>query len=139
MLNLKTEVKKLNFFHLARLNCPYCGKHSLLKGPVLTKPLNWFFFAKGCPECRYLYEREEGYFAGSTWMVNYFVISVFGLAVAAYCGISTDLDGLMTATVTSLSIIVFGLFFFPYGTAIWMYFDHSVHPLKDEERQDILP
>lgn len=116
-----------------RLRCPYCSV-----APLQAKG-KWFEFGRGCETCDYRYEREVGYYVGSTWMVNYTVISCFGIVVAAALAFGLQLSGLMIATWTSLSLILFGLFFFPFGNAIWLYADHVFHPLTEKDRMSTQP
>jgi hypothetical protein len=110
------------------LRCPHCGKESL------RKKGSWFEFKEGCSICNYRYEREAGYFTGASWMINYTVISLAGVGMAWYLVAATPLRGLWIASMISLFVIVFGLWFFPYGKAIWMYFDHLINPLSADDR-----
>ena len=66
-------------------------------------------------------------------MINYFFVSCLGMLVGLPLAYLTDLDVLIIAAITSVAIIVFGMFFFPFGTALWLYFDHRVHPLRTDE------
>jgi uncharacterized protein (DUF983 family) len=45
---------------------------------------DWFHPLDGCPRCGYAYEREQGYFLVSIWVLNYVVVATSGLAVGFY-------------------------------------------------------
>jgi transposase-like protein len=128
-MNAQTPIKNNpKLLYALTLRCPYCGK------TPLRRKGSFFDFGEGCPTCNYKYSREGGYFTGSSWMINYTTTSLVGIAVAAYCALSTNMGGLMIATVASISIVVFGLLFFPFGNALWIYFDHLFHPLQERDR-----
>lgn len=68
-------------------------------------------------------------------MVNYAVSATFGCGFAAYMLYRfPSLDALVIAGVVSAFLIVFGLWFVPYSMAIWLLFDHHVHPLTPADR-----
>jgi hypothetical protein len=67
-------------------------------------------------------------------MVSYTVNAVFGISVAGYCALATKLSGLAIATVASVSVVAFGVAFFPFGCALWLYADHLFHPLREADR-----
>lgn len=120
---MKPKIK--NIF---KLKCLYCGETPLLQKGA------WFEYAHGCPTCKYLYEREEGYWAGATWMVLFTLNALFGIAVAAVVFLYfPEMDVLVKCGLISASLLLFGLFFYPFGNAIWMYADHMVHPLSGED------
>lgn len=126
---MATPQGKLSLISLLRLRCPYCGSTALRAGK------SWFNFADGCQVCDYSFEREPGYFTGASWMVNYTVSALSGLGMgAALMILFPDLDGLVVAAIVSVFLIAFGLWFIPYGMAIWLGFDHFIHPLRPEDR-----
>ncbi|MEY4631208.1 MAG: hypothetical protein RIQ81_1328 [Pseudomonadota bacterium] len=126
---MATPQGKISVLSLLKLRCPYCGVTPLRSGT------SWFNFAEGCPVCDYRFEREPGYFTGASWMVNYTASALFGLSMgAAIMVFLPDLDGLIVAAVVSLFLIGFGLWFIPYSMALWLGFDHLIHPLNPEER-----
>jgi hypothetical protein len=100
----------------------------------LQKPGSWFQFAEGCSRCDYRFEREVGYYVGSTWMVNYTATAVFGIVLAAVLARYSPWNGLGIAAATSAGLVFFGMWFFPFGNAIWMTCDHFFHPLTEKDR-----
>ncbi|MGE0173450.1 MAG: hypothetical protein AB7T49_11705 [Oligoflexales bacterium] len=121
------EIPRPKFKNVLLLRCLYCGEVSL------RKEKSWLSFARGCEQCNYLFEREEGYFAGSSWMINYTVTAIIGLVFAVYLIVNYDLGTMKIASLVSAFLVLFGLFFFPYGQALWMYFDHLIHPLGEKD------
>jgi hypothetical protein len=112
-----------------KLRCLYCGK------TPLSKPGSWFAFDEGCKQCDYCFEREAGYFVGATWMVNFPVISFFGLCVAAPLVLFySSLGALGIATIASSAVLLFALLSFNRCNALWIFLDHLIHPLTDEDR-----
>ena len=126
---MATPQGKLKLLPLMRLHCPYCGSTPLrIKG-------SWFYFRTGCKVCDYVYEREPGYFTGASWMVSYAALALFGCGFGALLLYRLpDLDAMWIAAIVSVFLIVFGLWFVPYSMAIWLGFDHIVHPLTPEDR-----
>jgi hypothetical protein len=116
--------------HALKLNCPLCGNHPLLR------PKSHFEFAKGCPECKYFFEREEGYFSGAAWMIGYPIIGlsmlVGGLLVLQFW---KNLDSYSVALVGFAIGIVFGIAAFPWFRSLWMVFDLYFQPLSKEEHE----
>ena len=97
-----------------RLRCPRCGE-----GPLF---IGWFRMHERCSACQFQYEREPGYFLGSTYfnygqttvtMTAAYLILHFGYGVpkewvvpplAAYC-------------------VLWPLFWFRYARSLWLAFD----------------
>ncbi len=108
------------------LRCPRCGV-----GPLFTR---WLSMPKACEQCQFRYERQPGYFLGSSY-INYgitalsmtlmYVIGHFG------CGLAANLLVLPLALFT----MVVPLLLFRHARACWLafdcYFDSSV--LVDED------
>jgi hypothetical protein len=68
-------------------------------------------------------------------MVNYAVSAVFGCGMGALLLFKfPELDGLWIATIVSVFLIGFGLWFVPYSMALWLGFDHAIHPLTPADR-----
>jgi len=126
---MATPQGKIRFVPLLRLRCPYCGFTPLQANG------SWFYFGQGCKTCDYVYEREPGYFTGASWMVNYAVSAVFGCSMGALLLFKLpDLDALWVASIVSVFLIAFGMWFIPYSMAIWLGFDHLIHPLTPADR-----
>jgi hypothetical protein len=126
---MATPQGKLKLLPLMRLYCPYCGST-----PLRTEG-SWFYFRTGCKVCDYVYEREPGYFTGASWMVSYAALALSGCGFGALLLYRLpDLDAMWIAAIVSVFLIVFGLWFVPYSMAIWLGFDHIVHPLTPEDR-----
>lgn len=93
---------------------------------------------EGCPDCRLKYEREPGYFLGSTY-VNYAATGI--LLLIAYVVGRQALGWTNRQLVWPLLglVVLFPLFFFRYARALWLgldlYFDWSGGG-KDEDRVD---
>lgn len=111
-----------------RLRCPYCRK------TPLRAPHSWVVFARGCPRCDYPYEREEGYFTGAAWVINYTFAAFWGLLVGGLLLWKRPQWGsLWISLITAVVALVAAAFFLPYGKAIWLWLDHVLHPLEERE------
>lgn len=121
--------KKASLWRALRLRCPYCGVEPLLKKG------SWFDFRPGCPRCEYRFEREEGYYTGGSWMVNFPITatSIFILCWVMVVKVP-GFGGLKLASVISVLAVAFGVFIYPFCMAIWMYAEHLFHPLGPEDR-----
>lgn len=100
------------------LRCPRCGVGRMFRGLLRMEPK--------CSECGLVYERDGGYFLGSSY-VNYgfTALSLTVAYISLHFGAgwsNTVLAGPLVAWV-----ILFPLFFFRYARAIWLgmdfYFD----------------
>jgi hypothetical protein len=118
----------LRLRHALRLRCLHCGETPLLR------PGSWFQLREGCPRCNYLYEREPGYFTGASWVLTYTAGALAGIAAGAV--LLWRLPELSSTTVSfaaaaAAALTAFG--FMPFGKALWLYLDHFLHPLEQQE------
>jgi uncharacterized protein (DUF983 family) len=112
------------------LRCPYCGEGRAFR--------TWFRMHNRCPSCRFVFEREPGYFLGATYF-NYGVtaISCF-LVTPIFCfGFDWRVESMIPIW-CALGTVV-GLWFFRYARLIWVAFDLShdpatPHDFSDEDR-----
>ena len=64
------------------LRCPVCGISPLFMSARRTESLSdWFTMLPGCPRCNYVYEREPGYFLFALWLINFGMVTFFGLGL----------------------------------------------------------
>lgn len=112
-----------------KLKCPYCGNTPLLKtGKFLD-------FGIGCATCNYKYEREIGYFSGASWMITYTVAALSAMIAGAIMVWKfSDQGDMVVAGVPAAFGGIAAVLFIPFGRAIWMYIDHTFHPLTDADK-----
>jgi uncharacterized protein (DUF983 family) len=111
-----------------RLQCPACGKSSIIDRP--------FHIKHHCPVCRSLFKREEGFFVGAilanviTTEVVILVVCLFSLLVmgATY---ETVLVGLF------ILALIFPILFFHHSWSFWLAFDYLIEslPKYDEAKR----
>lgn len=108
------------FAALLFTRCPMCHTGRIFRGPMDMNAQ--------CPRCRYVFEREPGYFLGSLVIGYAFAIvgvSVLALAVRVLLP-ALDWEWCFFAG--------FGLYIpltpsaFRLSRTIWMYFDHWLDP-----------
>jgi uncharacterized protein (DUF983 family) len=128
MLPSELPVAKPKLYHALRLHCPYCGQTPLLK------PSNLISFREGCPICNYRYERETGYFAGAAWMITYSLAGLLAMATGAYMiWRYPNASDFVVAGVPALVAALVSFGFIPFGRALWLYIDHNLHPLTQQD------
>jgi uncharacterized protein (DUF983 family) len=109
-----------------RLQCPACGKSSILAGPFQVK--------HHCPNCRSLFKREEGFFVGAILanvMATEFVILVVCLVWLIVIGSSyeTVLAGLFIVA------LLFPVAFYHHSWSLWLGFDYLIEGLPRYEKK----
>ena len=115
---------KVYLSSLLFLRCPHCNKTPLLKNG------SWFDFKKGCDICGYDYEREEGYFWGAPFMLNYPITGAIG--ITSFVFLEPHLrtyDVYFLAAIVSFIFCACALLLFPFAKALWMFLDHLIHPI----------
>lgn len=105
-----------------RFRCPYCGVTPLLKGR--------FAFATGCRPCDFAFERELGYANAASGLIAFPSICLLGFVMAGLLlGFAKNLDWMLVVGLSSVAMIAFGAFFFPYALSIWLWIEHRLHKL----------
>lgn len=108
-----------------RLRCPACGEASIVRGP--------FRLRHHCPNCRSVFEREEGFFVGAI-LAN---ILTTELVILIVCLIWLVVIGSSYEVVLAGLIVVGLLFpvaFYHHSWALWLSFDYLVEGLpRDDE------
>jgi uncharacterized protein (DUF983 family) len=101
------------------LRCPRCGEGKLFIG--------WFTMPERCPKCRLKYERDPGYFLGSTY-INYGVTAVAVLFAYLILHSTGGLSNRQLAWPLSSFCVIFPLFFFRYARSLWLEIDCYFDP-----------
>ena len=120
---------KPSLLYALRLRCPHCGKTPLLISG------NFIEFGAGCGPCNYKYEREVGYFSGASWMMNYTFASLMAMLAGGYMVWKhSDAGDLIVAGIPALFGAVAAFVFIPWGRSLWMWIDHTLHPLTEADK-----
>lgn len=94
---------------------------------------DWVDMLDGCPRCGYYYHREPGYFLLALWVINFSVVAILGvievLALDYFFKPSTPL----LIFVTLVSMWAIGLLSARHTKALFLAFDHFVHPHEHED------
>ncbi len=96
------------------LRCPICGNGKLFR--------KWFSMYTHCSHCRLKYERDPGYFLGSTY-INYAVTAV---TVTTFYFITHFGMGYSNKQLTyflGAYCVLFPLTFFRYARSLWLMID----------------
>ncbi len=97
-----------------RVRCPYCGIGRLFAGLIRMNST--------CDECGTRFEREPGYFLGSTY-INYGITA--GLTTVAYVTLhfAFGLPNRVLMPALMSFCVVFPLVFFRYARSLWLALD----------------
>lgn len=98
-----------------RLRCPRCGKGKFLEHGFTT-------YVR-CPECGFLFRREDGYWLGAIF-VN--LISVQFIIIGGFFLLDAITDLSMWALIGILATIgvIYPIVFYPLSKSIWLGMDH---------------
>jgi hypothetical protein len=105
-----------------KLRCPRCGQAKLFSG--------WFTMPERCSHCSFKFEREPGYFLGSTYL-NYGATAVILLFLYPTLRFGFGYTNQQMAPWLAGLCVAFPLWFFRYARALWLamdcQFDKSVY------------
>ena len=113
----------LTIWRCLKLQCPVCGRASIVARPFNLKP--------ACSACGVIFKREEGFFVGAI-MANVVATEVFILIVYFACLLMTNLGENTTLTVLFVMAVGFPLAFYHHAWALWLGMDHLIEGLPRE-------
>ena len=110
-----------------RKRCPVCAGKGIFDG--------WFKLKDRCPNCGYVFAREDGYWV-SAIIVNLAVIEGLFLVlfIAVVLATAPEVEWAPLLTVGVVMNVVFPIFFYPYSKTVWMAVDLYFHPPEAAER-----
>lgn len=112
-----------------RQRCPVCGKGKIFSGQ--GKPFTRLFETyERCPNCKFIYEREPGYYTGAVainLIVTELLIVAIALPVAASRAVSIPTMAIMGVVLP----ILLPLLFYRLTKSLWMGLDHFIHPVGE--------
>ncbi len=109
-----------------RQRCPVCGKGKIFAGLFKTY--------ERCPNCNFYYEREEGYYTGAIAInlaLSELLIVCIAVPIAASQSISNTVSIPELTALGLVLTILLPLVFFRPTKALWMSFDHFIHPTDE--------
>jgi uncharacterized protein (DUF983 family) len=110
-----------------RLRCPACGEGKLFR--------NWITMNDPCPTCGRRFNRAPGYLLGSIYF-NYGVTTLLVVLIYFPLFLTKTLTGQQLLWLLTAFSLLFPLWFFRYGRALWIAFDERWDPWpNDEERR----
>jgi uncharacterized protein (DUF983 family) len=112
-----------------RLRCPACGEGKLFR--------NWITMNDSCPVCGRRLNRAPGYLLGSIYF-NYGVTALLVVVLYFSLFFSGTFSGRQLLWMLTAFSLLFPLWFFRYGRALWIAFDEHWDPWpNDEERRQL--
>lgn len=105
---------------LLRLRCPICRSGKIFSGQ--------FAMNQQCPQCRYVFEREPGYFLGAV-VIGYTIPLFVVPAIAVLARLAAPWLSWEWAFIVA-AVFYLGLvpLVFRYSRAIWIYIDNWLDP-----------
>ncbi len=97
-----------------RLRCPVCGQGKLFR--------RWFSMYSHCSNCRLKYERDPGYFLGSTY-INYAVTAVSVTVLYMVFHFGLEFSNKQLTWWLGAYCILFPLVFFRLARSLWLAMD----------------
>ena len=112
------------------LKCPVCGTRRMFLPLRYTRTLqSWFTPLKGCPNCRYVYEREPGYFLLSQWAIGYILGAAVGTVIYLYLQVyHSDWSLFATLLPVALPLPIVNVLFARHAKAYFLAVDHLIDP-----------
>lgn len=106
--------------------CPVCGEWKIFEG--------WFTLVPRCPQCGFVFERQEGQFIGGIGVNT--VVTSLAIILSMILGFvftapDFSLPWILGTTV-AVSVLV-PLLFFPASKTLWAAIDILMVPLEDDE------
>ncbi len=109
-----------------RLRCPACGQGKIFR--------NWINMNDPCPACGRKFNRAPGYLLGSIYF-NYGMTALLIVVIYFSLYFTETLTGRQLLWILSAFGLLFPLWFFRYGRALWITFDERWDPWPNEEER----
>jgi hypothetical protein len=91
--------------------------------------MDWFTPLLGCPNCRYVYEREPGYFLLSQWALGYGLGALVGIVIFLYLQFyHSDWSLFATLLLVALPLPIVNVLFARHAKAYFLAIDHLIDP-----------
>jgi uncharacterized protein (DUF983 family) len=119
---MSTNGPLLLFARGLRLRCPVCGRGKIFQG--------FFKTYERCPACRFIYEREPGYYTGAM-AVNLIVTELLLVAIALPLAASQAVSIPVLIALGLTLPILLPLIFYRPSKSLWMSLDHLLHPVEE--------
>ena len=103
-----------------RLCCPACGRAAIAARP--------FRIRHHCPQCRALFQREEGFFVGAL-SINVVTTELVLLAVYYFCLLALDARDAVTFPIVCAAAVLFPVVFYHHSWSIWLGLDYLLEGL----------
>jgi uncharacterized protein (DUF983 family) len=114
----------LTIWRSLKLQCPVCGRASIVKRPFNLK--------HRCDSCGVIFKREEGFFVGAI-MANVVATEIIIVAIYLACITLTNLNQGVVLTILFVLGISFPLAFYHHAWALWLALDHLIEGLSRVE------
>ncbi|MDZ4656637.1 MAG: DUF983 domain-containing protein [Bythopirellula sp.] len=109
-----------------RLRCPKCGVGKMFH--------NWISMNDPCPDCGRKFNRAPGYLLGSIYF-NYGVTAFLVVVIYFSLYLTKTFTGRQLLWMLTAFSLLFPLWFFRYGRALWIAFDERWDPWPNEDER----
>lgn len=112
---------------MLRMRCPRCLRGKLFRGLLDM----W----ERCPQCGFVFEREEGYFTGAMYVSTIITLPLVSVVflVGWLLSSRTLLAAEVLLLVTAVVCVPLIPLIFRYSRTLWLYFDWGFGPDRDTE------
>lgn len=117
--------KALTLWRSLKLQCPACGRASIIERP--------FHIKRSCPACRVIFKREEGFFVGAI-MANVITTEFLILVVYFACLLFTKWEEQNILTILFVTGVSFPLLFYHHSWSLWLGMDHLIEGLPSPQK-----
>jgi uncharacterized protein (DUF983 family) len=111
-------------------HCPNCGQGRLFH--------QWVKMVDRCPRCGLFYERDEGYWTGAVAINTVMTELIFAIVIVTV--IVWTWPDIPTKPLLIVALVlngIFPLFFYPLSKTIWVAADLILHPLEENEENEV--
>jgi uncharacterized protein (DUF983 family) len=103
-----------------RQRCPRCHRGRMFR--------DWIRMYDACPVCRYIFEREPGYFVGAMYVSYALAVPTLGLLAVLVHWFLPTWSGLGVLGVTVPLFLPLAPGIFRYSRVIWAHLDWAIDP-----------
>ena len=116
----------LTLWRALKLQCPVCGRASIIDRP--------FHIKTSCTACYAVFKREEGFFVGAI-MANVVATEVI-ILIAYFISLFLIPNEQTMLTVLFIVGVTFPLVFYHHSWSLWLGMDHLIEGLPKSQNPD---
>lgn len=108
------------FVSVMRQRCPRCHRGRMFRG--------WIRMHDACPVCRYVFEREPGYFVGAMYVSYAMAVPILVVLAVLVHWLLPTWTGLRVLAAALPLFLLLTPVIFRYSRVIWAHLDWTIDP-----------